>query len=93
MHHSRVYAHWWQKQGKVILDDVNEVLETMQIVTKNAKDESYHIIAAVCIPFPQPTKTMSISCGFENMHEKVIEVRKSVKFRGVSSSKKWISRA
>ena len=70
------------------MDDVNEVLETMQIAPKNAEDESYHIIAAVCIPFPQSTKTMSISCRFENMHEKVIEVRKSVQFRGASSSKK-----
>ena len=49
----------------------------MQIAPKNSEVESYHIIAAVCIPFPQSTKTMSISCRFENMHEKVIEVRKA----------------
>ena len=47
----------------------------MQITPKNTEDESNHTIAAACTPFPKPTKTMSISCGFENMNEKVLEVQ------------------
>ena len=57
------------------MDDVNEVLETMQITPENAEDESNQTIVAACMPFPEPNKTMSISCGFENMHEKVLEVK------------------
>ena len=75
MRYRRVYAHWWRKQRKVILDGVNEVLETMQIIPENAEDESNHTIAAACTPLPEPTKTMSISCGFENMYEKVLQVQ------------------
>ena len=75
MHYRRVYAHWWRKQWKVILDGLNEVLKTMQITPEKAEDESNHTIAAACTPFPKPTKTMSISCEFENMYEKVLKVQ------------------
>ena len=47
----------------------------MQITPENVEDESNHTIAAACTPFPKPTKTMSISSGFENMYEKVLEVQ------------------
>ena len=47
----------------------------MQITPEKAEDESNHTTAAACTPFPKPTKTMSISCGFENMYEKVLEVQ------------------
>ena len=67
--------HIDDENNEVILDGVNEVLETMQITPENAEDESNHTIAAACTPFPIPTKTMSISCGFENMYEKVLEVQ------------------
>ena len=57
------------------MDDVNEVLETMQITPETVEDESIHTTAAACTPFPEPTKTMSISCGFENMYDKVLKVQ------------------
>ena len=47
----------------------------MQITPENVEDKSNYTIAAACTPFPEPTKTMSISCGFENMCEKVFEVQ------------------
>ena len=47
----------------------------MQITPKYAENESNHTIAAACTPFPEPTKTMSISYGFENMYKKVLEVQ------------------
>ena len=47
----------------------------MQITPENVEDESNYKIAAACTPFLEPTKTMSISCGFDNMHEKVLEVQ------------------
>ena len=56
-----------------VLDGANEVLEKMQITPENA-DESSHTFAAACTPFSEPTKTTSISCGFENTYEKVLEV-------------------
>ena len=77
MHHEKVYAqlHIDDENNEVILDDVNEVLETMQITAENAEDESNHTTAAACIPFPEPIKAMSISCGFENIYEKVLKVQ------------------
>ena len=47
----------------------------MQITLEKAEDENNHTIAAACTPFPKPTKTMSISCEFENRYEKVLEVQ------------------
>ena len=47
----------------------------MQITPETVEDESNHTIAEACTPFPEPTKTMSISCGFESMYEKVLEVQ------------------
>ena len=47
----------------------------MQIPPENVEDERNHTIAAACTSFPKPTKTMSISCEFENMYEKVLEVQ------------------
>ena len=47
----------------------------MQITPENAEDESNHTIAAAYTPLPEQTKTMSISCGFENMYEKVLDVQ------------------
>ena len=44
----------------------------MQIAPENAEDERNRTIASAFIPFPEPTKTISISCGFENMYEKVL---------------------
>ena len=44
-------------------------LSTMEIA------ETFAEIDAACRPFSEPTKTMSISCGFENMYEKVLEVQ------------------
>ena len=38
---------------KEILNDVNEVLETMQTTLENAKDESDHIRAKACSSFPE----------------------------------------
>ena len=58
----------------------------MQITPEKAEDESNHTIAAACTPFPKPTKTMSISCGLENMYEKVFKYKIIVKFRDASSS-------
>ena len=47
----------------------------MQITPENAEEEINHTIAAACTPFLEPTKTMSISGGFENMYEKVLKVQ------------------
>ena len=47
----------------------------MQITPENVKDETNYTIAAACTPFPEPTKTMSISCGFKNKYEKVLVVQ------------------
>ena len=46
-----------------ILDDVNEVLETMQTTPENAEDESDHTIAEAHTPFQNQQKTMSIFVG------------------------------
>ena len=37
--------------------------------------ETFAEIDAACTPFPEPTKTRSFSCGFENMYKKVLEVQ------------------
>ena len=47
----------------------------MQITPENVEDESNYTIAAACTPFPEPTKTISIFCEFENMYKKVLEVQ------------------
>ena len=49
-----------------ILDDVNEVLGTMQ-TPENTEDESDHTNVKACTPFSKPPKDNVNFCGFEDM--------------------------
>ena len=53
---------------------VQRVLLTATLSTAEIA-ETFAEIDAACTPFPEPTKTMSISCGFENKYKKVIKVQ------------------
>ena len=50
-----------EKFSREIMNDANEVLETMRKTPENAEDESDHTIAKACSPFPKPTKNKVIS--------------------------------
>ena len=52
-----------------ILDDVNEVLETMKTPPE---DESDHTIAEAYTPFLEPTEDIVNFCRFENIYKKVL---------------------
>ena len=58
-----------------LLNDENELLETMQTTPENAQDESDHANAKACTPFLESTEDSVNFCGFENnMYEKVLEI-------------------
>ena len=56
-----------------ILDDVNEVLESIQATNDN-EDKSVHTVVESCAPSPAPTGNDVAFCGFEHIYNKVLEV-------------------
>ena len=50
-----------EKFSREIVNDANEVLETMRKTLEKADDESDHTIARACTPFPKSTKNKAIS--------------------------------
>ena len=56
-----------------ILDDVNEVLESIQATNDN-EDENVHTVVESCAHSPAPTGNNITFCGFEHIYNKVLEV-------------------
>ena len=56
-----------------ILDDINEVLESMQATNDN-KDENVHTVVEFCTHSPAPTENDVTFCGFEHIYNTVLEV-------------------
>ena len=56
-----------------ILDDVNEVLESIQ-ATNNNEDKNIHTVVKSCAHSPTPTVNDVTYCEFEYIYNKVLEV-------------------
>ena len=54
------------------MDDVNEVLESIQATNDN-EDENIHTVVESCAHSPAPTGNV-IFCGFEHIYNKVFKV-------------------
>ena len=73
-----------------ILDDVNEVLESIQATNDN-KDKNVHTVVESCAHCPAPTGNMSLLVGLSTYTIKVLEVENLVvMFRCASSSRKLL---
>ena len=62
-----------KKFSHEILDDVNEVLESIQATNDN-ENENVHTVVESCPHSPAPTRNDVIFCGFEHIYNKVLEV-------------------
>ena len=56
-----------------ILDDVNELLESIQPTNDN-EDKNVHTVVESCAHSPAPTGNDVTFCGYEHMYNKVVEV-------------------
>ena len=56
-----------------ILDDVNEVLKSIQATNDN-KDVNVHTVVESCAHSPAPTGNDVTFCGFEHIFSEVLEV-------------------
>ena len=68
-----VYDENSEEFSHEILDDVNEVLESIQATNDN-EDENVHTVVESCAHSPAPTGNNIIFCGFEHIYNKVLEV-------------------
>ena len=56
-----------------ILDDVNEVLESIQATNDN-EDKNVHTVVESCAHSPAPTGNNVTFCGFKHIYNKILEV-------------------
>ena len=70
-----------------ILDDVNEVLKSIQATNDN-KDENVYTVVESCAHSPAPTGSMSLFVGLSTYTIKFLKLRTVVVSRCASSSRK-----
>ena len=69
-----VYDESSQEFSYMILDDVNEVLESIQATNDN-EDENVHIVVESCAHSPAPTGNMSLFVGLNTYTIKFLKLR------------------
>ena len=69
-----VYDEKSEEFSHKILDDVSEVLESIQ-ATNNNKDENIHTVVESCAHSPAPTRNMSLFVGLNTYTIKFLKLR------------------